>query len=171
MWRMRSILKRFRLIQGSSDPEKVFDRTANLENTQIINYRVDPQEKWCVLVGIAPGAPERYDLNTPPPCLDVTCSSGFLLHTYASFAGPLWSRDLCSCTRWNRSAVRHLRRMQLHSPQSRYTSACSLHAFVTEAEGGPDCTMYKHLKGCGASYQQQCATCDCVAAAPSEFWR
>ena len=47
------------LPQGSSDPEKVFDRTANLENTQIINYRVDPQEKWCVLVGIAPGAPER----------------------------------------------------------------------------------------------------------------
>lgn len=49
-------------MQGSSDPEKVFDRTANLENTQIINYRVDPQEKWCVLVGIAPGAPERYDV-------------------------------------------------------------------------------------------------------------
>lgn len=38
----------------------MFDRTPNLENTQIINYRVDPQEKWCVLVGIAPGAPERY---------------------------------------------------------------------------------------------------------------
>jgi len=37
----------------------VFDRTANLENTQIINYRVDHQEKWCVLIGIAPGAPER----------------------------------------------------------------------------------------------------------------
>jgi len=47
-------------LQGASDPEKVFDRTANLEGTQIINYRVDPQEKWCVLVGIAPGAPERY---------------------------------------------------------------------------------------------------------------
>ena len=50
-------------MQGSSDPEKVFDRTANLENTQIINYRVDPQEKWCVLVGIAPGAPERYSIR------------------------------------------------------------------------------------------------------------
>lgn len=47
-------------MQGPSDPEKVFDRTANLENTQIINYRVDAQEKWCVLIGIAPGAPERY---------------------------------------------------------------------------------------------------------------
>ena len=45
--------------QGASDPVKVFDRTANLEGTQIINYRVDPEEKWCVLIGIAPGAPER----------------------------------------------------------------------------------------------------------------
>ena len=45
--------------QGASDPEKVFDRTANLENTQIINYRVDAAEKWCVLIGIAPGAAER----------------------------------------------------------------------------------------------------------------
>lgn len=53
-------LKLLLLLQGASDPEKVFDRTANLEGTQIINYRVDPQEKWCVLVGIAPGAPERY---------------------------------------------------------------------------------------------------------------
>ena len=45
--------------QGTSDPEKVFDRTANLEGTQIISYRVDPLEKWAVLVGIAPGAAER----------------------------------------------------------------------------------------------------------------
>ena len=48
-------------MQGASDPEKVFDRTGNLENTQIINYRVDSQEKWCVLIGIAPGAPERSE--------------------------------------------------------------------------------------------------------------
>lgn len=47
-------------MQGASDPEKVFDRTANLEGTQIINYRVDAAEKWCVLIGIAPGAAERY---------------------------------------------------------------------------------------------------------------
>jgi Clathrin propeller repeat len=45
--------------QGTSDPAKVFDRTANLEGTQIINYRVDPEEKWSVLIGIAPGAPEK----------------------------------------------------------------------------------------------------------------
>ena len=32
--------------QGASDPVKVFDRAANLENTQIISYRVDPSDKW-----------------------------------------------------------------------------------------------------------------------------
>lgn len=47
---------------GSDAPVKVFDRAANLENTQIISYRVNPTEKWCVLVGIAPGAPERPQL-------------------------------------------------------------------------------------------------------------
>jgi len=37
---------------------KVFDRTANLGNNQIINYRCDPTEKWLVLIGIAPGSSE-----------------------------------------------------------------------------------------------------------------
>lgn len=37
---------------------KVFDRTANLANNQIINYRCDPTEKWLVLIGIAPGSSE-----------------------------------------------------------------------------------------------------------------
>lgn len=36
----------------------MFDRTANLTNNQIINYRCDPSEKWLVLIGIASGAPE-----------------------------------------------------------------------------------------------------------------
>lgn len=43
---------------GDSEPVKVFDRTANLANNQIINYRCDPSEKWLVLIGIAPGSPE-----------------------------------------------------------------------------------------------------------------
>jgi hypothetical protein len=43
---------------GDSEPVKMFDRTANMGNNQIINYRCDPSEKWLVLVGIAPGAPE-----------------------------------------------------------------------------------------------------------------
>ena len=36
----------------------MFERTTNLTNNQIINYRCDPSEKWLVLIGIAPGAPE-----------------------------------------------------------------------------------------------------------------
>lgn len=45
---------------------KMFERTANLANNQIINYRCDPSEKWLVLIGIAPGAPEvcSYCFNT-----------------------------------------------------------------------------------------------------------
>ncbi|KAJ7546238.1 hypothetical protein O6H91_08G031500 [Diphasiastrum complanatum] len=49
-------------IEGDSEPVKVFDRTANLTGNQIINYRCDPTEKWLVLIGIAPGAPERPQL-------------------------------------------------------------------------------------------------------------
>ncbi|KAK1321055.1 Clathrin heavy chain 2 [Acorus calamus] len=49
-------------IEGDSEPAKVFERTANLVNNQIINYRCDPSEKWLVLIGIAPGAPERPQL-------------------------------------------------------------------------------------------------------------
>ncbi|EAY81974.1 hypothetical protein OsI_37152 [Oryza sativa Indica Group] len=49
-------------IEGDSEPAKMFDRTANLANNQIINYRCDPSEKWLVLIGIAPGAPERPQL-------------------------------------------------------------------------------------------------------------
>lgn len=46
------------LLVGETEPVKVFDRTANLANNQIINYRCDPSEKWLVLIGIAPGSPE-----------------------------------------------------------------------------------------------------------------
>ncbi|KAJ7543091.1 hypothetical protein O6H91_09G024400 [Diphasiastrum complanatum] len=49
-------------IEGDSEPIKMFDRTANLTGNQIINYRCDPTEKWLVLIGIAPGAPERPQL-------------------------------------------------------------------------------------------------------------
>jgi len=51
---------------------KVFDRTANLANNQIINYRCDPTEKWLVLIGIAPGSAEvciflPVAMSTPCP--------------------------------------------------------------------------------------------------------
>ena len=48
--------------QGSSEPVKAFDRTPNLAGSQIINYRASPDEKWLVLVGIAPGAPEASEI-------------------------------------------------------------------------------------------------------------
>ncbi|KAG6533335.1 hypothetical protein ZIOFF_007202 [Zingiber officinale] len=50
-------------IEGESEPVKMFDRAANLTNNQIINYRCDPSEKWLVLIGIAPGAPEVLFLS------------------------------------------------------------------------------------------------------------
>ncbi|KAL5997905.1 hypothetical protein ACLOJK_008839 [Asimina triloba] len=49
-------------IEGESEPVEMFDRTANLASNQIINYCCDPSEKWLVLIGIAPGAPERPQL-------------------------------------------------------------------------------------------------------------
>jgi clathrin heavy chain len=46
-------------LEGAGDPVKVFDRAANLEGSQIISYRVSDDGAWCVLVGIAPGTPDR----------------------------------------------------------------------------------------------------------------
>eukprot|EP00981_Chlorochromonas_danica_P008853 scaffold2320_cov168-Ochromonas_danica.AAC.5 len=44
-------------IEGDSAPLKVFDRNAALlENTQIINYQVSGDGKWCLLCGISAGA-------------------------------------------------------------------------------------------------------------------
>ena len=37
----------------SSPPQKVFDRHPTLTGAQIINYRVTPDEKWLVLIGIS----------------------------------------------------------------------------------------------------------------------
>ncbi|KAG0004877.1 hypothetical protein BGZ79_007776 [Entomortierella chlamydospora] len=40
-------------MEGDSQPVKVFDRHASLSGNQIINYRVNSDEKWMVLVGIS----------------------------------------------------------------------------------------------------------------------
>ena len=40
-------------IDGDSAPVKVFDRHASLAGCQIINYRVNPEGNWMVLVGIS----------------------------------------------------------------------------------------------------------------------
>lgn len=43
-------------IEGDAVPAKVFDRNAGiLEGTQIINYQVSGDGKWCLLVGISAG--------------------------------------------------------------------------------------------------------------------
>lgn len=44
-------------LAGDAQPTKMFDRHATLgPSTQIINYRVSPDNKWCVLGGISQGA-------------------------------------------------------------------------------------------------------------------
>jgi hypothetical protein len=55
-------------MQTASDPVKVFDRTPNLQGAQIISYRVSPDDKWSVLIGITAGAPERC---APTPYLSL----------------------------------------------------------------------------------------------------
>jgi len=43
-------------IEGDTPPLKIFDRNAQiLEGTQIINYQVSDDGKWCLLVGISAG--------------------------------------------------------------------------------------------------------------------
>ncbi|KAH6916189.1 clathrin heavy chain 1 [Coprinopsis sp. MPI-PUGE-AT-0042] len=41
------------IADATSPPQKVFDRHATLAGTQIINYRITPDEKWMVLIGIS----------------------------------------------------------------------------------------------------------------------
>jgi clathrin heavy chain len=38
---------------STSPPQKIFDRHPTLASAQIINYRVTPDEKWLVLIGIS----------------------------------------------------------------------------------------------------------------------
>ncbi|KAL2541769.1 Clathrin heavy chain 1 [Abeliophyllum distichum] len=80
-------------IEGDSEPVKMFDRTANLANNQIINYRCDPSEKWLVLIGIAPGLPERPQLvkgNMQLFSVDQQRSQALEAHaaSFASFRVP-----------------------------------------------------------------------------------
>jgi clathrin heavy chain len=45
--------REYRSIEGDLQPVKVFDRHTNLTGAQIINYKVDAEEKWLLLVGIS----------------------------------------------------------------------------------------------------------------------
>ena len=50
---------------GQSEPVKVFDRHATLNDTQIINYKTSSDEKWMVLIGIK----SEVSLPDQPPAL------------------------------------------------------------------------------------------------------
>ncbi|BFZ57862.1 Clathrin heavy chain [Savitreella phatthalungensis] len=39
-------------LSGEEAPRKIFDRSQNLADAQIIGYKVNAQEKWCIVVGI-----------------------------------------------------------------------------------------------------------------------
>ncbi|GJR49580.1 clathrin heavy chain 2 [Tanacetum coccineum] len=66
------------LLESDSTHIKMFDRTANLVNNQIINYRCDPSEKWLVLIGNAPSSPESI--------------------IYARSCFPCWDEHACNAT-------------------------------------------------------------------------
>lgn len=76
-WIVHSYLSSPLFLVGDSEPVKVFERTANLANNQIINYRCDPSEKWLVLIGIAPGSPEVCYRFLKIPVLHVDGTSYF----------------------------------------------------------------------------------------------
>uniref|UniRef100_A0A7S0V4E8 Clathrin heavy chain n=1 Tax=Polytomella parva TaxID=51329 RepID=A0A7S0V4E8_9CHLO len=46
-------------VEAEGDPVKVFDRAPNHQGSQIISYRLSPDSKWAVLIGITAGPPER----------------------------------------------------------------------------------------------------------------
>lgn len=69
---------------GESEPLKMFERTANLTGNQIINYRCDPSEKWLVLIGIAPGAPE-VNSSSVEKRMALPLQSGILLVAWTFF--------------------------------------------------------------------------------------
>ena len=45
------------------EPARMFYQTDNLTGNQIINYRCNPSEKWLVLIGITPRAPEVLTIS------------------------------------------------------------------------------------------------------------
>lgn len=51
-------------VEGDSAPQKIFDRHANLgSGTQVINYEISHDSKWCLLVGIAAGEGGKINGN------------------------------------------------------------------------------------------------------------
>ena len=59
-------------MEGQSEPIKIFDRHATLNDTQIVDFKTSPDEKWMVLIGIKsePGTQRIIGAdigNTDPP--------------------------------------------------------------------------------------------------------
>ena len=73
-------------IEGDTQPQKVFDRHANLTGCQIINYRVNSDEKWMLLTGIS---------------AQVRLHALYCLASYTLSSSKAALLVLCSCTRRN----------------------------------------------------------------------
>lgn len=58
---------------GQSEPVKVFDRHATLNDTQIINYKTSSDEKWMVLIGIK--SEVSLPDQPPAPCVALLSSA------------------------------------------------------------------------------------------------
>ena len=78
-------------MEGQSEPVKVFDRHATLNDTQIINYKTSPDEKWMVLIGIKSEVrPRRSAPPAPsPPPVALVPPSSHLASSHPRVAGAL----------------------------------------------------------------------------------
>jgi clathrin heavy chain len=73
-------------LEGPEPPVKMFERHATLgPNTQIINYKVSPDQKWCLLGGISAGAGGQVNGNMQLFNLDKKLSQPLTGHA-GSFA-------------------------------------------------------------------------------------
>lgn len=59
------VLILYPIFLGDSKPLKMFDQTANLANNVIINYKLSPNEKWLLLIGISPGSSDVRIASCP----------------------------------------------------------------------------------------------------------
>jgi len=81
-------------LDPQSPPTKIFDRHATLgANTQIINYRVSPDDKWCLLGGISAGAGGAVNGNMQLYNIDKKLSQPLQGHAAAFATLKLPGRD------------------------------------------------------------------------------
>ena len=81
-------------ISGTATPSKLFDRHQSLgPNTQIINYRVSPDGKWCVLGGISAGTAGTVNGNMQLYNMDKKLSQPLQGHAAAFATLKIAGRD------------------------------------------------------------------------------